>query len=148
MDLIFLLCGREPAGVMSCEVKGDDAQLFFCHVREDCKAFEGRFFTMAVSHFKSAGICVVRTYFLWPSPEPCIASAGTMGFSPMERIEMARESDHDYPGRPLPEGVELVPWSDGCLDEAARLLSENGNEVDRQIYPPGADVRPARAGPA
>jgi ribosomal protein S18 acetylase RimI-like enzyme len=68
-----------------------------------------------------------------------------MGFKLMERIEMARESDRCYPERPLPEGVELVPWSDAFLDEAARLLSENGNEVDRQIYPQEQTFAGARA---
>ncbi|HEY3272389.1 MAG TPA: GNAT family N-acetyltransferase [Methanocella sp.] len=145
MDLIFLLCDREIAGVMSFEVKEDDAQLFYCHVREADKAYEGQFFTMAVGHFRSSGMGVVRTYFYWPSPEPCITAAGDMGFMPLERIEMARESDRGYPVRPLPEDVELVPWSDGYLDDAARLLSENGNEIDRKIYPQEQTFAGARA---
>jgi ribosomal protein S18 acetylase RimI-like enzyme len=144
-DLVFLLGGGEPAGVMSCETMEDDAQLFFCHVRDPYKAFEGRFFTMAVSHFESAGMRVVRTYFDWPAPGPCIEAAGALGFVPLERIEMTRESDRDYPARPLPAGVEMVPWSDACLDEAARLLSENGNEIDRQIYPQEQTFTGARA---
>ena len=131
---------------MSCEVKEDDAQLFFCHVREGYKAFEGQFFTMAVSFLKSAGMQVVRTNFLWPSPDRCIAAAGSMGFMPMERIQMARESDTDFPARLLPEGTEIVPWSDSCLDQAAWLLSENGNEIDRLIYPQEQTFVGARAG--
>ncbi len=145
MDLLFLLSGDEPVGVMSCEVKEDDAQLFFCHLREAYKACDGQFFAMAVSHFRSAGMHVVRTYFDWPSPERCIEAALGLGFTMLERIEMARESDRDYPARPLPEGVELVPWSDSFLDEAARLLSENGNEIDRQIYPQEQTFAGARA---
>jgi ribosomal protein S18 acetylase RimI-like enzyme len=135
MDLLILLCGNEPVGVMSCEVREDDAQLFFCHLRESYEACEGQFFTMAVDHFRSAGMQVVRTNFLWPSPERCIEAARALSFTMLERIEMARESDRTYPARPVPEGVELLPWSDGWLDGAARLLSENGNEIDRQIYP-------------
>lgn len=145
MDLLFLMCGEEPAGVMSCEIKEDDAQLYFCHVREAYRAYEGRFFTLAVSHLKSAGMQVVRICFNWPSPDRCIVAATAMGFMPMERIEMARESDGDYPARPLPDGVEIVPWSDVFLDEAARLLSENGNEIDRQIYPQEQTFAGARA---
>lgn len=145
MDLLSLLCGGEPAGVMSCEIKEDDARLFFCHVRKAYTAYEGQFITLAVSHFKSAGMHVVRTYFDWPSPDRCMAAAMAMGFKPMARIEMARESDRDYPVRPVPEGVEFVPWSDSFLDEAARLLSENGNKIDRQIYPQEQTFAGARA---
>ena len=145
MGLFFLLCGGEPAGVMSGEVKEDDAQLFFCHLREAYEACDGQFFTMAVDHFRAAGMRVVRTNFLWPSPERCIETALALGFVMMERIEMARESDPGYPARPLPEGVEIVPWSDAHLDEAARLLSENGNEIDRQIYPQEQTFAGARA---
>ena len=141
MDLIFLLCDGEPAGVMSCEVKEDDAQWFFCHVREGYKAFEGQFFTMAVSFLKSAGMQVVRTNFLWPSPDRCIAAAGSRGFMPIERIQMARESDTDFPARLLPEGTEIVPWSDSRLDQAAWLLSENGNGDRPTDLSAGADVR-------
>jgi GNAT superfamily N-acetyltransferase len=130
---------------MSGEVKEDDAQLFFCHLREGYEAYDGQFFTMAVDHFKAAGMHVVRTNFLWPSPERCIETALALGFVMMERVEMARESDPGYPVRPLPEGVEIVPWSDDHLDGAARLLSENGNEIDRQIYPQEQTFAGARA---
>jgi ribosomal protein S18 acetylase RimI-like enzyme len=146
MDLIFLLCDDVPAGVMSCELKEDDAQLFFCHVQEPYEALDGRFFKMAVSYLKSAGMQVVRTNFHWPSAERCVEAAGALGFLLIERIEMARESDRRYPARALPEGVEIVPWSDRWLDEAARLLSENGHEIDRQVYPQEQTFAGARLG--
>lgn len=134
-DLMFLRCGGEPIGVMSFEVKEDDAQLLFCYVCDTYKAYEGRFFSMVVRHFQSAGMCVIRTNFPWPSPGQCIEAARTLGFRLIERIEMVRESDRNYPGKPLPPGIEIARWSDEYLDMAARLLSENGNEVDRLIYP-------------
>jgi ribosomal protein S18 acetylase RimI-like enzyme len=134
-DLVFLLCDGKPIGVMSFEVKEDDVQLFFCYVGDVYKAYEGQFFSMIVSHFQSAGMSVIRTNFLWPAPERCIEAARNMGFRLIERIEMGRESDRDFPVRQLPPGIEIARWSDEYLDRAARLLSENGNEIDRLIYP-------------
>jgi hypothetical protein len=37
-------------------------------------------------------MCVIRTNFLWPSPEQCVEAARTLGFRLIERIEMGRES--------------------------------------------------------
>lgn len=144
-DLAFLLCDGKPAGVMSCEVREDDVQLTFCHVSADGKAYEGQFFTLVVGYFLGEGIAVVRSNFLWPSPERCIEAAMAMGFRLIERIEMARESDGGYPVKPLPDGIGIGGWPDGCLDAAARLLSENGNEIDRQIYPQEQTFAGARA---
>lgn len=134
-SLLLLADGERPAGVMCVDEKGDDAQVCFASVGAAYKAFEGRFFEMAVRDIQARGMSVIRTNFLWPSPERYLKAAESLGFRLIERINMTRSNDRGYPVTCVPEGVEIRPWSESYLEDVGRLLFEDADPVDREIYP-------------
>ena len=134
-SLLLLIDGERPAGVMCFDVKGNDAQVYFACAGEAYKACEGRFFEMAVRDIQARGMSAIRTNFLWPSPEGYVKAAESLGFRLIERINMTRGNDSGYTRTHVPEGVEILPWSESYLEAVARLLFEDANPVDREIYP-------------
>ncbi|WP_052309916.1 GNAT family N-acetyltransferase [Methanocella arvoryzae] len=134
-DLLVMHCGDYVAGIMGYNILENDVQIYFCHVRAPYRVCEGWFFRTAVSLFKEQGLQIVRTSFQWPSPDEYVKVAGELGFIELERISMLRENDSSYSDKPLPEGIEIQPWSDAFLLEAGQLLFAEANPVDRQIYP-------------
>lgn len=134
-DLLVMQCDDMIAGIMGYIVMEDDVQIYFCYVREPYHVYSGWFFQTAVNTFRDRGLQIVRTNFLWPSPEEYLSVARDMGFVELERISMLRENDACYPDKPLAGGIEIRTWSDDFLLEAGHLLFEEANPVDRQIYP-------------
>lgn len=134
-ELFLLLCNGTPAGVLSFNVIEDDVQVYFSYVLEQYREREGQFFEAAIRAFQGLGLKVIRTNFLWPSPERYRSVARDAGFIAQERIVMQRENDLFHPEKQLPAGIEILEWSDAYMGEAGRLLFAEANPVDRQIYP-------------
>ena len=79
---------------------------------------------------------IVRSNFNWPDPEIFSAAARAMGFVVVERMGMSRKADAGHAIRPLPEGLEILPYTSEYFENSGR------NDV-RDLGPDGPGREPA-----
>ena len=133
-DLLLFSLGGQPVGLISCEARDDDVQLPFGYVLRAHDEKKAAMFEMAVRHLEKR-YRIVRSNFKWPEPEAFSAAARAMGFQVVERMDMTRDIDSNRPVRPLPEGLEIVPYSSPYFEEVARMMCDTTDLSDRVVLP-------------
>jgi ribosomal protein S18 acetylase RimI-like enzyme len=133
-DLIVIMAGDSPAGLVCCDAAGDDVQLPFGYVLGTYRGRRAEAFMKTVSILEKR-FRTIRSNFNWPEPEAFSAAARAMSFTVVERLGMARDTDPGHEVRPLPEGFEIRPFSREYFDETARLMCDTSDPMDRVVYP-------------
>jgi ribosomal protein S18 acetylase RimI-like enzyme len=132
-----------PVGLICYDVAGDESQLVFGHVLRTHEDKKADAFGMAVRELEKR-YRIVRSNFNWPDPETFSAAARAMGFVVVERLGMLREADTGHAVRPLPEGLEILPYSSEYFESVAKMMCETSDPMDRVVNPLFASVEGCR----
>jgi len=132
-----------PIGLICYNVAGGDSQMVFGHVLRAYEDSKADAFVMAVQALERQ-YRIVRSNFNWPEPETFSAAARAMGFTVVERMGMSAEADAGHAVRPLPEGLEILPYSSEYFDNVARMMCETSDPMDRVVNPLFASVEGCR----
>jgi GNAT superfamily N-acetyltransferase len=136
--IVFML-DNVYVGLVCYDESDDDAQLLFGYILKAHSDMSAEAFRMAVRTLEKQ-FRTIRSNFNWPEPDVFSEAAREMGFSDVERKCMSIETDAGHVIRPLPGGLEIIPFNllpfdQHYFDDVARLMCETSDPMDRVVYP-------------
>lgn len=132
-DVVVVRAAGKPVCLIAARPSGDEATLSFGHVLPAFERESEAFLALVVKALAERGFKSLFSVFKWPAPGAFIEAADRVGFTRVDRLDMARKCGTDS-GYPVPAGVRIAPWSPRYSSDAAGLLFENAHDGDRTFH--------------